>query len=97
MEEIVEEMSVRFKEEEEAYYEKNPKPWHSLLMHPSHASWRSSPLPETLDLFQRDILKESDRTGRQLRRTYDRIITSHRALAEKRERERRHMVNHNNT
>lgn len=75
--------------------ERNPLPWHSLLLHPSRALWRSSPKPPPDYLLdtQFKIIKAAERTPKQLRRTYDRIVLSHTALAERRERERRRMVN----
>jgi SAM-dependent methyltransferase len=75
--------------------ENNPLPWHSLLLHPSRALWRSSPIPPPAYLLdtQFNIIKASERTPKQLRRTYDRIISNHLSLSERRERERRRMVN----
>ena len=95
VEEMVKKIEEQIREQEKEDYESNPKPWRSLLYYPARAEWRSSPrpLPEHLAEIQREILKESGRTGRQLRRTYDRIISSHGSLAEKRERERRRYVN----
>ncbi len=76
-------------------YENNPQPWFNLLTFPSRALWRSSPqLPPTyLTDVQMDIMKRSERTSKQLRRTIENIVLNQMALSEKRERERRDMVN----
>ena len=77
------------------YEENNPLPWHSLLLYPSRALWRSSPQPPPPYILhaQSNIIEASERTPKQLRRTYDRIMANHTSLSERRERERRRMVN----
>jgi Predicted rRNA methylase len=75
--------------------ERNPQPWHNLLVYSSRALWRSSPNPPPPYLLdaQSHIIKASERTPKQLKRTYERIISNHLSLSELRERERRRMVN----
>lgn len=75
--------------------EKNPIPWQNLLVYPSRALWRSSPNPPPAHLLdtQAKIIKASERTSKQLKRTWDRIVANHLAISELRERERRKMVN----
>lgn len=67
------------------------QPWQSLLGPSSRAAWRSaSPFPpEKLVDSQIEILERGQRTSKQLRRTFQRILKQHTALAERRERERR--------
>lgn len=79
------------------HYQANPQPWYNLLTFPSRALWRSSPkLPSPyLTNTQFDLLKKSERTSKQLRRTIENIVKSHIVLAERREIERRNMVNAN--
>lgn len=95
-------LSARLKEmKEEALIQdlehdyKNPLPWHNLLTYPSRAQWRSSPNPPPSYIIETkaNIIKASERTTKQLRRTYERIVASHLSLSELRERERRRMVN----
>ena len=75
--------------------ESNPIPWYNLLTFPSRALWRSSPNlpPPYLTNIQFDTIKKSERTSKQLRRTIENIVKNQTALSEKRERERRSMVN----
>jgi ribosomal protein RSM22 (predicted rRNA methylase) len=75
--------------------ERNPLPWHNLLVYPSRALWRSSPIPPPPYILetQAKIIKASERTPKQLRRTNDRIVANHLSLSDLRERERRKMVN----
>lgn len=75
--------------------ERNPQPWHNLLVYSSRALWRSSPTPPPTYLLdaQSNIIKASERTPKQLKRTYERIVSNHISLSELRERERRRMVN----
>ena len=72
-----------------------PAPFHELLRHSARATWRSSPHPPPLSLsnIRADLIKRSGKTGRQLRRTNEFIVSTHHALAERRERERRDLVN----
>lgn len=76
-------------------YETKPQPWYNLLTFPSRALWRSSPKspPSYLTDAQADIMKRSERTSKQLRRTIENIVKNHAALSEKRERERRDLAN----
>ena len=73
----------------------NPIPWQNLLMYPSRALWRSSPNPPPAHLLdtQAKIIKTSERTSKQLKQTWVRIVANHLAISELRERERRNMVN----
>ena len=72
-----------------------PAPFHELLRHSARATWRSSPHPPPLSLsnIRFDLIKRSGKTARQLRRTNELIVSTHQALAERRERERRDLVN----
>ena len=76
-------------------YENNPQPWYNLLTLPSRALWRSSPKspPTYITETQMDIMKRSERTSKQLRRTIENIVHNQTVLSEKRERERRDLVN----
>ena len=67
------------------------QPWQTLLGMSARAAWRSaSPFPpEKLVDSQIEILERGQRTNKQLRRTFQRILKQHTALAERRERERR--------
>lgn len=71
------------------------QPWQTLLGIPARAAWRaSSPYPpETLVDTQISILEKGQRTNKQLRRTFQRILKQHTALADRRERERRRAKN----
>ena len=75
-------------EQDKRAAEYRPQPWENLLRWP--AQTRVQP-PPTLHLIetQKRVLEAGGRTNRQLWRTFDRIIQSHSALAEKREEERR--------
>jgi len=77
------------------HYEDRPIPWYNLLTFPSRALWRSSPKPppKYLTNAQFDIIQRSEKTPKQLRRTIQKIIKNQSMLSEKRERERRFMVN----
>ena len=71
------------------------QPWKTLLEMPARAAWRASdpqPPPAAVKA-QVNILDAGGASAKQLRQTYDGIAASHRALAERRERERRRMVN----
>eukprot|EP00978_Attheya_sp_CCMP212_P045018 scaffold331115_cov56-Attheya_sp.AAC.3 len=81
-------------EEEEAF--RYDAPWETLVGYPSRVSWRHLPPHENPKIVlekQMELLKEGERTGRQLRRTFRQLQTAHTSLAEGRERERRNMVN----
>jgi ribosomal protein RSM22 (predicted rRNA methylase) len=71
------------------------QPWKNLLEAPARAVWRVTDpqTPEALLQAQNAILQDGDRTTRQLKRTYERILAKHSDLAMLRERERRRMVN----
>jgi len=77
------------------HYENKPMPWYRLLTYPSRALWRSSPHlpPSYITETQFDIIQRSQRTSKQLRRTNQRVVTDQIALSERRERERRDLVN----
>ena len=80
---------------EEQSAAQSPAPFHELLRHSARATWRSSPHPPPLSLsnIRFDLIKRSTKSGRQLRRTNELIVSTHHALAERRERERRDLVN----
>jgi ribosomal protein RSM22 (predicted rRNA methylase) len=80
-------------EEEEVVEELAP--WRTLLETAARAAWRASSTspPEALAATRLDILQQSLRTGRQLRRTHRRVLEAHTALANRRERERQRMKN----
>jgi ribosomal protein RSM22 (predicted rRNA methylase) len=71
------------------------QPWKNLLEAPARAVWRVTDpqTPEALLKTQNAILQDGDRTTRQLKRTYERILAKHSDLAMLRERERRRLVN----
>lgn len=75
--------------------QENPQPWHNLLVYPSRALWRSSPKPPPKYIIssQSSIIKKSERSSKQLNRTYQRIIATHKGIGERRESERRRLVN----
>ena len=71
-------------------------PWRTILEAPARASWRATShtdLPSSLLETQQKILKEGGRTSKQLNRALRGILASHDALAQRREVERRRMVN----
>lgn len=72
-------------------------PWKTLLEMPARASWRvaSARLPEPLATAQAAILKTTYRTKKQLHRTYQEVMESHKSLAGRRERERERIVGNN--
>jgi len=82
-------------EEEEQHREDPPTPFHELLRHSARATWRSNsqPPPDWLTDVQSDLMRRSGKTGKQLRRTNERIVSAHQALSERRERERRDLIN----
>ncbi|KAL7543146.1 hypothetical protein ACHAXR_012442 [Thalassiosira sp. AJA248-18] len=101
LEEVMAAVEEQSMEDERRRAIENPTPWFNLLHYPSRAAWRSTdhvlgakgadvtPLSQT----QFNLLQHSQRTNKQLRRTYKRIMETHRALALKRERERRLAAN----
>jgi ribosomal protein RSM22 (predicted rRNA methylase) len=72
-----------------------PAPFHELIRHSARCTWRanSQPPPVSLTNIRADLIKRSGKTGRQLRRTNEHIVSIHQVLAERRERERRDLVN----
>ena len=70
-------------------------PWKTLLELPSRAGWRASdPRPPAhVVAAQTGVLTAGGATAKQLKRTYVGIVASHKALAERRERERRRLIN----
>ena len=79
-----------------------PAPWFSLLHHPSRAAWRSAGDDGSADgagggaPLSRSalrLLRRSERTNKQLKRTHKRTTDAHAALAVRRERERRAAAN----
>lgn len=65
-------------------------PWQTLLGQTARAAWRaSSPHPpNSLVDVQISLLEKGQRTNKQLRRTHQRVLNAHTALAGRRERER---------
>ena len=66
------------------------QPWQTLIGIPARAAWRaSSPQPPaTLVDAQINILERGQRTSKQLKRTFQRVLKQHIALAGRREQER---------
>ena len=105
LEEIYESIEEQSQLDDQRRTIENPTPFFSLLHYPSRASWRSSdhilgvPPPSNLHVHsllgqtQFNIMQHSERTNKQLKRTYRRIIETHKLLAVKRERERRLAAN----
>lgn len=102
LEGLFEEIERQTKEADELHALTHPTPWFNLLRYPGRAAWRSSnhlfdtkgednksPLSQT----QFNLIQKSGKTNKQLRRTYKRIVDTHKALAIKRERERRMAAN----
>lgn len=75
--------------------ERTDQPWKTLLELPSRVAWRASDPhpPDPVVTAQSGVLNAGGATTKQLRRTYAGIIASHQALAERRERERRRLIN----
>jgi ribosomal protein RSM22 (predicted rRNA methylase) len=65
-------------------------PWKTLLEMPARASWRVSTarLPKHLADAQDNLLNETYRTKKQLHKTYQEVMSAHKGLALRRERER---------
>lgn len=82
-------------DEDEEIDDFSPLPWKTLLQAPARAGWRVAdphpliPLQESFDL----LLKQGDRTPKQLKRAHRKVLEKHLSLAEFRERERRRLVN----
>jgi ribosomal protein RSM22 (predicted rRNA methylase) len=82
--------------EEEAVIAMQQQPWKNLLEAPARAAWRVTDphaLPDELAQAFQNILKNGDRTPKQLKRAHRQILGMHSDLAEFRERERRRLVN----
>ena len=73
------------------------QPWKALLEAPARAAWRATDPrrdpPEYLRNAMYKILDEGDRTSKQLKRAHRKIMAMQSNLAERRELERRIMVN----
>mmetsp|Transcript_22993 Transcript_22993/g.24468 ORF Transcript_22993/g.24468 Transcript_22993/m.24468 type:complete len:675 (+) Transcript_22993:131-2155(+) len=73
------------------------QPWKALLEAPARAAWRTTDPrrdpPEYLRNAQYNILNQGDRTSKQLKRAFRKVLSIQSNLAELRERERRVMVN----
>jgi ribosomal protein RSM22 (predicted rRNA methylase) len=82
---------VELEEAEEEEEEDGQPPWRALLEPAARASWRTSDQkpPRRWVEIREAILDESERTNKQLRRTHHRALESQKALADRRERERR--------
>ncbi|CAB9497645.1 37S ribosomal protein RSM22 [Seminavis robusta] len=70
------------------------QPWKTLLELPARAVWRAADPhpPDTVRDAQATVLTKGAATAKQLRRTFTEITVAHRALGERRERERRRML-----
>jgi ribosomal protein RSM22 (predicted rRNA methylase) len=70
-------------------------PWKNLLENAARASWRSTDPhpPEALLDAMDQILEDGDRTPKQLKRAYGRVLAKQNELASFRERDRRRVVN----
>ena len=75
--------------------DRTDQPWKKLLELPARVAWRASDPhpPDPVVTAQTGVLNAGGATTKQLRRTYASIIASHKALAERRERERRRLIN----
>lgn len=104
LDEVMASIDEQIFEDERRRAIEDPRPWFNLLHYPSRAAWRSSdhifdtsskgsddisPLSQT----QFNIIQHSERTNKQLKRTYRRVMEIHKLLAIKRERERRLAAN----
>ena len=102
LKDVFEDIERQTKEADELHVLNRPTPWFNLLRYPGRAAWRSSdhlfgtkgednksPLSQT----QFNLIQKSGKTNKQLKRTYKRIMDTHKALAIKRERERRMAAN----
>jgi ribosomal protein RSM22 (predicted rRNA methylase) len=69
--------------------------WRSLLEIPARAAWRATAegKPEILLRAQHGLVRESNRSPKQLQFTYQKVIEWHAALENRREKERRRAVN----
>jgi ribosomal protein RSM22 (predicted rRNA methylase) len=71
------------------------QPWKTLLHAPSRAAWRVTDPnpPRALQESCDDILKNGNRTSKQLKRAHRKVLEIQKTLDEFRERERRRLVN----
>ena len=71
------------------------EPWKTLLLAPARAAWRVTDPhpPNSLIQAHNAVLANGERTSKQLKMTYSKILESHKRLATKREQERRRLVN----
>ena len=71
------------------------EPWKGLLGASARASWRvGAPRPPPdLDVALRQVLERGGRTRKQLKQALRGVVQSHKALADRRERERLRLVN----
>lgn len=78
-------------EEQEGYDDDGDvKPWHVLLEPAARAAWRTSDQspPEKWVSKRQEILQLTDMTTKQLKRSHHLVLRSHRALMDRRDRER---------
>ena len=70
-------------------------PWFRLLGPPSKAIWRASSTqpPQDLAQAQFELLEESERSPKQLKRAFHKILANHKALAQRRDRDRERVMN----
>jgi len=70
--------------------ESKAEPWKTLLELPARAAWRvTAPHPpKALNDAQQSILDEAGRNNKYLKKIYKQIVSAHRSLAERRDRER---------
>lgn len=82
-------------DDEDYYGEEEEQPWKSLLELPARAGWRASDAhpPEAVMRAREGVLTAGGATAKQIRRSYADIVTTHKALALRRERERRRIIN----
>jgi ribosomal protein RSM22 (predicted rRNA methylase) len=63
-------------------------PWKALLTTSGRCAWRYCELPETVNDVVADLITDSQRTRKTLRRVHESVLTQHAALATAREKER---------
>jgi SAM-dependent methyltransferase len=70
------------------------EPWKTLLEMPARAAWRvtSSVPPSNLQTALTAVLNEGGRNRKQLQRTHEAVLEQHKALAQRRDRERQRLV-----
>jgi ribosomal protein RSM22 (predicted rRNA methylase) len=67
------------------------EPWKALLTTSGRCAWRVSQLPDPLNDIVDNIVKESHRTRKVLRRVHETVMEQHKALAIAREKERQRL------